>query len=221
MALPKTRIVVVDDHAIVRHGLIDILKSQPDLEVCAEVSSGHEAVETVKQLRPDLVLADLTLPDMDGVQVVEAIRAASPGAAIVVLTMHSSEAVIRAALKAGAQGYVVKSDAATDLLAAVRSVREKHVHLTPRLQEVLIGAFVGDEAGAPEDEGAAPGTLSAREREIVRLLASGRSNKEVASALELSLRTVESHRYHIMRKMQFDTFSDLVRFALREGIASL
>lgn len=221
MVLPtKTRAVVIDDHAIVVHGLTEILKSEPNIEVCGEASNGHDAIEIVRKIRPDLALTDLTLSDMEGTEIVEAIREASPETAILVLTMHSAEELVRAALRAGAHGYVVKSEAATELIAAVRSVQRKQLYLTPQMQEVLIGAFVNRGSTA---EGELPPArhLSSRETEIVQLLVEGRSNKQVAATLGLSLRTVESHRYHIMRKMHFSSFSDLVRFALRERITSL
>ena len=210
------RILLADDHAIVRRGLRAILESQPGIEICGEALTGVEAVEQVRKQKPDLVVLDLTMPELNGLEAVRAIRQDSPETEVLVLTMHFSEDLAREVLRCGALGYVLKSDADTELLAAVDHVREHQPFFTGRLAATMVQSFVqGTEGGAGQ---AAASPLTPREMEVVQLLAEGKSNKQAASALNVSTRTVESHRNHIMRKMEFASFSDMVRFAVRNNL---
>lgn len=218
------RIVVADDHAVVRRGLRALLDAQRGLEVCAEASSGPETLDCVLKFRPDLVVLDLTMPDMNGLDVTRNIREMSPSTAVVVLTMHFSEELAREVLRAGALGYVLKSDADSELLAAIDHVRHNQPFFTGALALTMANTFL--HGGTKRQETARrkplPGSpLTRREVEVVQLLAEGKSNKQAAMELGVSIRTVESHRTHIMHKMGFQNFSELVRFAVRNNLVEL
>jgi DNA-binding NarL/FixJ family response regulator len=220
-ALPKPyRILVADDHAVVRRGVRALLESQPGLEVCCEASTGVEAIDYVKKSKPDLVLLDLTMPEMNGLEVARVIRDESPETEVLIFTMHFSEDVAREVLRCGARGYVLKSDADTELVAAVRHVQQHKPFFTGRLAMTMVESFVNDQRDdSDRTEHPIPGCpLTARELEIVQLLATGKISKEVAAAIGISTRTVESHRNHIMKKMNFGSFSDLMRFAIRTNL---
>jgi DNA-binding NarL/FixJ family response regulator len=212
------RVVIADDHAVVRRGIRDLLRDEPGLEVCHEARDGSEAVEYVKQHKPDLLLLDLTMPGLNGLDALRQVRQIAPATRVLILTMHFSEEVARAAFQLGAQGFILKSDADTDLLTAVRHARENKRFFTERLAGAMVDSFV-QQHGAPESSQmnfAAGSGLTCREIEIVKMLASGMSNKQIAPAIGLSIRTVESHRNHIMHKMKFGSFSELIRFAIRQ-----
>ncbi len=210
------RVIIVDDHAVVRHGLRTLLSSQPGIEVCCEAASGAEALAHVKKDKPDLMVLDLTMPEMNGLEVARAVREESPDTDILVLTMHFSEEVAREVLRCGALGYVLKSDADTDLLAAVDHVRHRQPFFTGRLAVSMAENFMQDPAEPePPVLNLEETPLTDRELQVIRLLADGKSNKQVAGELGVSTRTVESHRNHIMHKMNFTSFSDLIRFAVR------
>ena len=211
------RVLVADDHGVVRHGLRMLLESQPGVQVCGEARTGLEAMDYVNKERPDLLILDLTLPDMNGLEVMRKIRKESPSTGVLILTMHFSEELAREMLRCGALGYVLKSDADTELLAALDHARHHQPFFTSRLAISMAQSYVrrpGDTTGSGDD-GVLPKSLTPRESEVVKLLAEGKSNKEVASTLGVSTRTIESHRNHIMHKMNFASFSELIRFALR------
>ena len=214
------RVLVVDDHPVVRRGIRAILEAQPGIEVWGEASNGVEALELVKAAKPELVLVDLTMPEMNGLEVTAAIREASPETEVLVLSMHFSEELAREVLRCGALGYVLKSDADDELLAAVDHARRRQPFFTTTLAHTRAQNFM---AGRPGDvildeNGQPTSPLTEREIQVVQLLAEGKSNKEVAAALGVSTRTVESHRNHIMHKMNFASFSDLIRFAVRSNL---
>jgi DNA-binding NarL/FixJ family response regulator len=209
------RILIADDHAVVRRGLRALLESQADFEVCGEASNGRQAIELARQQRPDLALIDLSMPEVDGFEATRAILKVSPSTEVLILTMHCVESMARCILQSGARGYVVKSDADSELLAAIKKTREHKAHFSPALTNLMVNAFISQR----KDEGhRSPKGLTNREREIVKLLASGRSNKEVAATVGVSTRTIESHRNRVMHRMNFTSFSDLVRFAVRAGM---
>jgi DNA-binding NarL/FixJ family response regulator len=215
-------ILIADDHAVVRRGLCKILRSQPGIAVCWEASNGLEALDQASKAKPDLAILDLTMPVMDGIESTRRIREASPETEVLILTMHLTEEFARTALAAGARGYVLKSDADEQLVEAVQFMREHKPYFTGELQRSMAQLFSsGPHEESRNDERGrerADSLLTSREVEIVRLLAAGRSNKEVASALGISTRTVESHRNRVMRKMGFTSFSALVRFAVRSNL---
>jgi DNA-binding NarL/FixJ family response regulator len=213
------RVLVADDHALMRRGIRAIIASQPGIEVCCEASTGLEAMRQVRKEKPDLVLLDLTMPEMNGLEVTRAIREEFPETHVLVLTIHFSEELARQVFRAGALGYVLKSDPESDLMAAIDHVRHRKPFFTSQLAASMMQSFVqSDKEGVVSDE-CLP--LTPREIEVVQLLAEGNSNKAVADALSVSTRTVESHRNHIMHKMNFASFSELVKFAVRHNLVEL
>ncbi len=214
------RVLVADDHALVRRGVRVLLESQAGIEVCCEAANGVEAIEHVKKAKPDLVVLDLTMPKANGLEVARAIRKESPSTEVLILTMHFSTDVAREVLRCGARGYVLKSDDDEELMTAVRHVQQGKPFFTGQLTEAMLDGFVCDDANSDANrEGPLSGSpLTAREVEVVRLLATGKSNKQVAAALGVSTRTAESHRAHFMHKMKFTSFSELIRFAVRNNL---
>jgi len=215
-ATPKAyRVLIADDHAIVRRGLRHLLTTQSGIEVCGEVTTGAETIDRTRKMKPNLVIVDLTMPDLNGLDAARLIREESPETDAMILSMHFSADLAREVLRAGALAYVLKSDADRELLAAVEHVRHHQPFFTGQLTASMMEIFLGRHKPDATTE---PGsTLSARQLEILQLLAEGNSNKQIAAALNISIRTVESHRHHIMRKMEFQTFSELVRFAVRHN----
>jgi DNA-binding NarL/FixJ family response regulator len=210
------RILVVDDHAVVRRGVRTLLESHEGWEVCGEATNGREAVEQSRQLRPDVVVMDLSLPELNGLDATRQILKDGPGIEVLVLTMHHSEELARDVLRAGARGYIMKSDADENLIAAVDTLRQHKPFLTSAVTAFVLDDFVrrGDSA----DADLSPVGVTSREREIIQLVAEGRSNKEAASTLGISVKTIEAHRANIMRKLQLRSVSDLVRYAIRNKI---
>jgi DNA-binding NarL/FixJ family response regulator len=208
------RILIVDDHAVVRRGVRALLESQPGWEVAGEAATGREAVELAKQLQPDIVIMDLSLPELNGLDATRQIRKALPRTEVLVLTMHHSEELARNVLQAGARGYVLKSDADQNLIAAVDSLRQHKPFLTSTVTAFVLDDYIHKNEG----EASAYAVVTPRERQIIQLLAEGRSNKETASELGVSVKTVEAHRANIMRKLRLRSASDLVRYAIRNRI---
>ncbi|HET7840573.1 MAG TPA: response regulator transcription factor [Terriglobia bacterium] len=210
--MKTVRIFIADDHEIVRHGLRRLLESQPGWEICGEAASGREAVEKVCQAKPDVVILDFSMPELNGAEAARRILKGSPRTEIVILTMHDTERLLREVLQAGARGYVLKSDAANDLVSAVNAMLQHKRFISPGASGAMVEGFLR----GPEPE---PGErLTPREREIVQLLTEGKSNKEVAAILDISLKTVEAHRANIMHKLNLSAFSDLVHYAIRNKI---
>lgn len=209
------RIVIADDHEVVRKGIAAQISQRPNWEVVAEATNGRDAVTVALRMKPDLVVLDLSMPELNGLAAASRIRAAWPEARILMLTVHDSEQVVREVLAAGAQGYVLKSDAGRTLMAALDALLEGGTFFTPKVGRMVLDGYLRNPSSA-EEAGAA--ALSPREREIVQLLAEGKSNKEVATALGISVKTAETHRSNIMRKGGFGSLADLVRYAIRNRI---
>jgi DNA-binding NarL/FixJ family response regulator len=218
VAQKSYRVLVADDHAVVRSGVKLLLEAQPGVEVCCEATTGVEAVEHVKKAKPDMVLLDLTMPEMNGLDAARQIREISPNTDILVLSMHYTEEIAREVLRSGARGYMLKSDANAELVTAVNRVRRGEQYFTGCLAATMAESFAQTKANGSDDAVIAGTSLTPREAEIIQLLAQGKSNKEAAAALGVSTRTVESHRNHIMHKMEFESFSDMVRFAIRKNL---
>jgi DNA-binding NarL/FixJ family response regulator len=210
------RILLADDHDVVRRGLRGLLEAQTGWQVVAEARTGREAVDLAEQLRPDVAVLDLSMPELNGLEATRRIRKALPGTEVLVFTMHQTEQLMREALLAGARGYLLKSDAAERLVAAVAALAGHRPYFSAQVSEVLLDAFVRSTASS--GEGASSDALTAREREIVQLLAEGRGNKEVADALAISVKTVETHRAAIMRKLGIGSLAALVRYAIRNQL---
>jgi DNA-binding NarL/FixJ family response regulator len=208
------RILIVDDHAVVRRGVRALLESQPGWEIAAEATTGREAIDLARQLQPEIVVMDLSLPELNGLDATRQILKESPRSEVLVLTMHHSEELARNVLQAGARGYVLKSDADQSLIAAVESLRRHEPFLTSRVTEFVLGDYVR----RVEDNGGGHVVVTPREREVIQLVAEGRSNKQTASHLGVSVKTVEAHRANIMRKLRLNSVSDLVRYAIRNKI---
>ena len=207
------RILLADDHEIVRHGLRRLLETQPNWKICGEAESGRAAVEKARELKPDIVILDHSMPELSGAEAARQILEALPQAEIVILTMHNSEQLLREVLDAGVRGYVLKSDAMCDMVSAVRAVLNHERYLSPGASGVAVEGFLH-----PATEADPTDRLTPREREIVRLLTKGKSNKEVATALNISIKTVEAHRANIMHKLGMPSFAELVHYAIRRGI---
>jgi len=207
------RILIADDHEIVRHGLRRLLETQPGWQVCAEAASGREAVAKARQLKPDVAVLDFGMPELNGAEATRQILKESPRTEVMVLTMHDAEQLVREVLEAGAHGFVLKSDASRDLVAAVQALLAHQTFLSPGVSKLVVQGYLrGSEVETPTDR------LTPREREIVQLVAEGKSNKEVSTALNISVKTVEAHRSHIMHKLNLSSVSDLVRYAIRNKI---
>lgn len=206
-------ILVADDHVVIRRGLRALLESRRGWKVVAEAANGREAVEKAARLRPDLVVLDLSMPEMNGLEATPLILKAVPHARVLILTMHRTEELIEKTLQAGARSYVLKSDAERDLITALEAVLDNRTFFTPAVSESL-----GDYLRRDKPPSSVGSTLTARERQIIQLLAEGKSNKEVAVRLGISVRTAENHRARIMRKLELRTLSDLVRHAIRNKI---
>jgi DNA-binding NarL/FixJ family response regulator len=211
------RILLADDHELVRRGLRALMEAEDGWEVVGEAVTGREAVEKAKKLKPDVVVMDISMPSLNGLEATRQIRKAVPQAEVLILTIHESDELIREILDTGARGYVLKSDSERDLAIAVRALSQHKPFFTSQVTELLLGGY---RKGTPEaSEGAGKRSLlTAREREITQLLAEGKSSKEVAVALNISVKTAETHRAHIMRKLDLHSVSELVRYAIRNKI---
>ena len=214
----KLRILIADDHEVVRRGLSALLQAREGWEVCAEAADGREAVEKAKHLKPDFVILDIGMPNLNGLAATRQLAQYDPNFKIIVLTITDSDQVIREALEAGARGFVLKSDAVRDLVSAIEALQRGQMFFTPRVNEMVLAGFL--EKGVVMPRGAPPRfpTLTPREREVIQLLAEGKSSKEVASVLNLSTKTAETHRSNIMRKLGFHSIRDLVLYAVKNNI---
>jgi len=210
----SVRILIADDHELFRRGLAAELTQVPGWIVAGEAANGREAVELAAALKPDITVLDLTMPGLNGLEAARRIIAVEPAARILILTAHESEQLVREVLSAGAKGYVLKSDAGRILVAALQALLGGGSFFTSNVARIVLDGYLRSES--PEVE--APDTLSAREREIVQLLAEGNSNKDVARVLNISVKTAETHRSNIMRKMGFESLPELVRYAIRNKI---
>jgi DNA-binding NarL/FixJ family response regulator len=217
-AAVKLRILLADDHEIVRRGLRALLEKHEGWEVCGEASDGREALELAQRLKPDVVILDIGMPNLNGLITTRQMLQQDPSFKIIVLTITDSDQVIREALNAGARGFVLKSDAARDLVSAIEALQNKRMFFTPRVNDLVLAGFL--EKGHAISHSIPPNlpTLTAREREITQLLAEGKSSKEVASLLNLSTKTVETHRSNIMRKLNLHSIRDLVVYAIKNNI---
>jgi DNA-binding NarL/FixJ family response regulator len=213
----RLRILVADDHELVRSGIRGLLRARPGWTVVGEAMNGREAVEKANRLKPDVVILDISMPDLDGLQSTRRILEVVPSTKVVVLTMHDSDQMVRRVLHAGALGYVLKSDLATQLVKAVKYVSAGKQFLTPRISDMVLKGFlkIGNQV---EKTGHAQTRPTLREIEVIRLLAEGRANKEIAVELRISIRTVETHRAKIMLKLGLHSLTELIHYAIRHKI---
>jgi len=210
------RIVLADDHTVMRNGLRLLLERQPNLQVVGEAADGRQAVALSESANPDVVIMDIGMPNLNGIEAARQIVSHNPRTAIAILSMHSDESYVIRALKAGARAYLLKDSAEADLLAAVRALSEGKSFFSPAISRILVEDYMRQlERHGAEDTYE---LLTNREREILQLLAEGRTNKEVAAMLNLSLYTVETHRTHILQKLNLHNVPDLILYAVRKGI---
>lgn len=211
-------IVLADDHHVVRQSFRLLLQAEPDLQVIGEAGSGREAVELVGRVRPDVIVLDIMMPELGGIEAARRIKKQWPKTAIVILSMHENEAYVLEALRAGVSAYVLKKSTAQELIYAIRQGAAGHLFLSPPLSEHAIQAYVEKAQGTPLD---LLETLTAREREVLHLAAEGMNYTEIGTRLSISPRTVEMHHGNLMRKLHLRTQTDLIRFALQRGILPL
>jgi DNA-binding NarL/FixJ family response regulator len=216
-SMKTIRILIADDHDLMRRGLKSLLETHQGWTICAEAHTGREAVSKAEELKPDIVILDITMPELNGVEAARRILKASPNTEILVLSVHYSDQLIRDILDAGVRGYIVKSDSDRDLVIAVEALSNHKPFFTPRATELILSNF-NSKGGSTEVPDVIGERLTSREREIVQLLSEGKTSKEVASALGISVKTAETHRANIMRKLEIHSVSELVRYAVRNQI---
>ncbi len=214
----KLRILIADDHEVVRRGLCTLLQAHEGWEICGEAKDGREAVEMARQLKPDVVIVDVGMPNLNGLAATRQLTQENPQQKIIVLTITDSDEVIRDALDAGARGFVLKSDAARDLVSAVEALQRNRMFFTPRVNDMVLAGFLDKGHNRFNGESPKLPKLTPREHEVIQLLAEGKSSKEVASLLNLSAKTAETHRSNIMRKLGFHSIRDIVVYAIKNNI---
>src|ERR1041385_5494572 len=209
--MKRTRILLADDHAVVRQGFKMLLGAQPDMEIVGEASNGREAVETAEALRPDIVVMDVAMPELNGIEATRRLASSTPHARVIALSMHKDSVYVREILRAGARGYLLKDSGAEDLVSAIRAVARGESYLSPAVSNAVLDDY-RRHVSNPID------LLTSREREVLQMLAEGKTNKEIAAVLDLSVYTVDAHRGRIMEKLNLHSINELVRFAVRNGI---
>jgi DNA-binding NarL/FixJ family response regulator len=213
------RIVLVDDHKIMRNGIKSLLKDQSQLEVVGEAADGREASKLVRDTKPDLVIMDITMAGLNGIEATRQMTSDMPGLAVIALSMHRDARYVMGMLDAGAKGYVLKDSDFDELIQAIMTIAEGHTYLSPSISDALVENLVPNRNYTGQRR---PGeTLSPREREVIQLLVEGYNNHDIADTLCVSVKTVETHRYNIMKKLELRSLAELTKFALREGITSL
>jgi DNA-binding NarL/FixJ family response regulator len=212
------RILIADDHEVARKGIRSILESHPGWEVCAEAKDGREAVEYASQFKPDLLLIDIGMPNLNGLDAARQILAAMPEALILILTIHDSEHIVREVLAAGARGFLLKSDAGRDLVAAVEALQGRRTFFTSKVSQMMLDGYLRP---AEAHDAGEQRILTPREREVIQLVAEGKTTKEIATNLSLSVKTAETHRTNLMRKLDLHSIADLTLYAVRNGIVQI
>ena len=207
----RTRILLADDHAVVRQGFKMLLDAQPDMEIVGEAGNGREALALAESLKPDVVAMDVAMPELNGIEATRRMAEAAPHARVVALSMHKDSVYVREILRAGARAYLLKDAVADDLVSAIRGVSRGEGYISPAVSNAVLDDYRRHVTN-PID------TLTSREREVLQMLAEGKTNKEIASVLNLSVYTVDAHRGRIMEKLNLHSINDLVRFAVRNGI---
>ena len=212
----RLKILVADDHEVMRTGVRALIEQEPEWQVCGTATNGQEAVDAARKLKPDVVILDMTMPELDGLEALREIKRALPNTEVVIFSAHHSEEVIGQLFEAGAKSYIQKSDASRHLVTAIKSLAEHKPFFTSDISQVLFAKFLSGSAGKKQN--AQENTVTSRERDVVRLLAGGNSNKEVANCLGISIRTAETHRATLMRKLGLESLAALVRYAIRNNI---
>jgi len=214
----STRIILADDHGIMREGLRALLEKQPGIEVIAEAENGRTTVELSRELKPDVVIIDIAMPDLNGIEATRQIVAESPGVKVIALSMHSDRKFVREMLSAGASGYMLKDSAFEELDKAISTVNDNKTYLSPGIADTVVKDYLGK---IVTDNSAASIALTKREREVLQLFAEGKTTKQIASLLFVSIKTIETHRKQIMDKLGLKSIAELTKYAIREGLTSL
>jgi DNA-binding NarL/FixJ family response regulator len=212
------KIVLADDHQIVRHGLRSLLAAEPDMEVVGEADNGRAVVRLVQEKSPQVVIMDISMPDLNGIEATRQIMAESPGMKVIALSMHSDSLFVLNMFKAGASGYLLKDCALEELVKAVRTVLNRKIYLSPGISDIVIKDFV---IGWSPQESSAYSILTTREREVLQLMAEGRNTNQIAESLCVSVKTVEAHRKQMMNKLDIHSVAELTKYAIRQGLTSL
>jgi two-component system response regulator NreC len=214
------KIVLADDHQIVRHGLRMLLSAEPDFEVVGEADNGREVVRLVQELAPQVVIMDISMPDLNGIEATRQILSESSGVKVIALSMHSDGLFVLNMFKAGASGYLLKDCALEELVKAVRTVVNRQVYLSPGISDIVIKDFVIGWSSA-ESSSSAYSILTPRERQVLQLMAEGKSTNQIADSLFVSVKTVEAHRKQLMNKLDIHNVAELTKYAIRQGLTSL
>ena len=209
--MKRIRILLADDHGVVRQGFKMILGAQADMEIVGEAANGREAVEQAERLKPDIVVMDVAMPELNGIEATRRLAESAPHVRVLALSMHKDSVYVRETLRAGARGYLLKDSGANDLVAAVRAVANGEGYLSPAVSNAVLDDYRRHVTNAID-------LLTSREREVLQMLAEGKTNKEIAATLNLSVYTVDAHRGHIMEKLNLHSINELVRFAVRNGM---
>jgi DNA-binding NarL/FixJ family response regulator len=215
-AKAKIRVLVVDDHTILRVGLRMMLNAQPDIEVVGEASDGNQAVSEALRLVPDVILMDIAMPDCNGIEATRQVKRVQPETRVLVLTMHENEEYLFQTLRAGASGYMLKEAADTELITAIRAVSRGRFYLSPSAQSIMVGDYLQRVRSGEEHD--SYNALTEREREILKLVAEGYTNNQIAERLTISPKTVDTHRTHVMDKLNLHSRAELVKYAMRRGL---
>ncbi len=215
--MSELRILIADDHELMRRGVRSLLEAEAGWKVVGEAADGQELVEKTEKLRPDVVVLDISMPRLNGLEAAHRIKKILPEVKILILSMHDSEQLARSVLDAGARGYIAKSDTARDLVIAIEALRRNKTFFTPKVDQLVLDSFLR----SASTKKTLQNPLTSRQREIVQLLTEGKSSKEVAALLNLSIKTIETHRANIMKRLHCHSFSDLVFYALRNNIIHL
>lgn len=215
--IQNLRILIADDHDIIRRGLRQLLMAKPGWEICGEAKTGREALTLAEQLKPDIIVMDISMPELNGLEAARQLQKNSPQIGILILTMYFTDQLVREVIDCGARGYILKSDADKELVNAVEALANRRTYFTREASEILLNGYSRPDV-VLDSKATARNRLTAREREIVQLLADGKSSKEVASTLKISVKTAETHRANIMRKLELHSVSELVRYAIRNQI---
>ena len=214
----SVKVILADDHRIVREGLHSLLEKEPDMEVVGEADNGRATVEMARDLKPDVIVMDITMPELNGIEATRQVLAGAPGVRVLALSMHSDKRFVAGVLGAGATGYLLKDCALEELVRAIRVVVADQTYLSPGIAGIVVKGYM---RYLPEAENSMLSALTAREREVLQLLAEGKTVKEIGYTLHLSVKTVETHRQQIMKKLDIRTVAELTKYAIREGLTSL
>jgi len=210
----KIKVIIVDDHQMVREGLRSLLVGEKDMEVIAEAGDGWEGVRLAEKLAPDVVIMDIAMPELNGIEATRQILARTTGVRVMVLSMHSDKRFVERTLKAGASGYLLKDCAFEELVRAIRTVMAGQIYLSPGIASLVVREYLENGLDSPS-------VLSAREREVLQLITEGKSTREIGLLLHISIKTVETHRQQIMKKLHLRTVAELTKYAIREGLTTL